>query len=120
MVIVHEVSLFAIAGAEMLLAVLEDISLAAALVNTRRIDGGAFSRAKQLRAGFIHGWLSDTVLAETVVKSFFSETVSVHGAETSGIARNVGVAATSIVGVDDRLGVDMSMRFCWALFLDNK
>ena len=43
-----------------------------------------------------------------------------HRTEAAGVAGNVGVAATAIVGVANGLGVNVGERLGWASFLNNE
>jgi len=104
----------------MILARLEDVSLAAALVHTRCNRGRSLTSAEKLRAGFIHGRGAWTVLTKLVIEGVFSETGSMRRAEATGISRDVGITATAIVGINNGLGMNMCKRFSRALLLDHK
>ena len=56
------------------------------------------------------------VLAEIIVESVLSVSSSVRDAEATRRVRDVRVATSTVVDVDDRLGVNVGQLVAWALF----
>lgn len=55
------------------------------------------------------------ILSQTVVESAFSVSGVIHETQTTGVVRDVSVAATSVVDINDGFGVDVGKGFSWPL-----
>ena len=62
----------------------------------------------------------NVVLSQAVVEGTFSMGRVVHETETTGVVRNVGITATSIVHVDNRFGVNVGKGFSRSFISSDK
>ena len=60
------------------------------------------------------------IVSQLVIKSALTVACAVQGSESTAVLRNVRITATTIVSVDDRLGVDVGEWLSSPLFLANK
>ena len=72
----------------------------------------------------LSGGLRDVVICgvvpQLVKECSFAVASSVEGSETTIVATDVGITTTTVVSIDDRLGVNVSKGLSWPLFLNNE
>lgn len=60
------------------------------------------------------------ILSKIIVKGSLEICWLINCFETTGTVGDVGISATSIIGIVNRFRMDMSQRFTWSRFSNNK